>query len=207
MLSVKPSILFAFVLLLPAACVTVNITFPPAAAEKAADQIIEEVWQEDGKEKEGAEKPQKEIKKMDKQSAVNPVLKVAVYALAMLVEPAYAGVDFNISTAEIKQVQRSMSGRHKTLLPYYENGAVGFTNDALISLRNPADVPLAKRNVIKKAVADENNDRLTLYSEIAKANGQPEWKAKIRATFALRWIRKAKKGWWYQDNSGNWKQK
>jgi hypothetical protein len=31
------------------ACVTINIYFPAAAAEKAADKIIEEVWQlEDG---------------------------------------------------------------------------------------------------------------------------------------------------------------
>ncbi|MDD2720155.1 MAG: hypothetical protein PHH47_02455 [Gallionella sp.] len=27
------------------ACVTINIYFPAAAAEKAADRIIEEVWQ------------------------------------------------------------------------------------------------------------------------------------------------------------------
>ena len=31
-------------LLLPA-CVTINIYFPAAAAEKAADKIIDEVWQ------------------------------------------------------------------------------------------------------------------------------------------------------------------
>lgn len=30
------------------ACVTVNIYFPAAAAEKAADKIIEEVWQIEG---------------------------------------------------------------------------------------------------------------------------------------------------------------
>ncbi len=39
-----------FVWLLPttfflAACVTINIYFPAAAAEKAADKIIDEVWQ------------------------------------------------------------------------------------------------------------------------------------------------------------------
>lgn len=28
-----------------ASCVTINIYFPAAAAEKAADRIIEEVWQ------------------------------------------------------------------------------------------------------------------------------------------------------------------
>jgi hypothetical protein len=33
------------------ACVTINIYFPAAAAEKAADKIIEEVWQlKDGEE-------------------------------------------------------------------------------------------------------------------------------------------------------------
>ena len=29
------------------ACVTINVYFPAAAAEKAADRIIEEVWGED----------------------------------------------------------------------------------------------------------------------------------------------------------------
>ena len=33
------------VVLLLQACVTINIYFPAAAAEKAADQIIDEVWQ------------------------------------------------------------------------------------------------------------------------------------------------------------------
>jgi len=31
------------------ACVTINIYFPAAAAEKVADKIIEEVWQTEGK--------------------------------------------------------------------------------------------------------------------------------------------------------------
>lgn len=31
--------------LLAAGCVTINIYFPAAAAEKAADRIIDEVWQ------------------------------------------------------------------------------------------------------------------------------------------------------------------
>lgn len=35
------------------ACVTINIYFPAAAAEKAADKIIDEVWQQ----QQGAAKP------------------------------------------------------------------------------------------------------------------------------------------------------
>lgn len=41
------------------ACVTINIYFPAAAAEKAADKIIDEVWQirngEEAKDKESAQ--------------------------------------------------------------------------------------------------------------------------------------------------------
>ena len=38
------------------ACVTINIYFPAAAAEKAADKIIEEVWQL----KDGETKPEED---------------------------------------------------------------------------------------------------------------------------------------------------
>jgi hypothetical protein len=40
--------------LLLSACVTINIYFPAAAAEKAADKIIDEVWQL----KQGEKKPE-----------------------------------------------------------------------------------------------------------------------------------------------------
>lgn len=39
------NVLLAGLLLSGSACVTINIYFPAAAAEKAADRIIEEVWQ------------------------------------------------------------------------------------------------------------------------------------------------------------------
>jgi hypothetical protein len=44
------------VFILPA-CVTINIYFPAAAAEKAADKIIDEVWQIKNKENAPAETP------------------------------------------------------------------------------------------------------------------------------------------------------
>lgn len=46
--------------LLFSGCVTINIYFPAAAAEKAADKIIDEVWQLKQGEKPGA--PQGEAK-------------------------------------------------------------------------------------------------------------------------------------------------
>lgn len=42
---INRSVLSVFLTLLLTACVTINIYFPAAAAEKAADKIIGEVWQ------------------------------------------------------------------------------------------------------------------------------------------------------------------
>ncbi|MEO6423011.1 MAG: hypothetical protein ABIR84_10125 [Candidatus Nitrotoga sp.] len=49
------------------ACVTINIYFPAAEAEKAADKIIDEVWQI---EKSGT------VSKSDKSSSVAPEIKM-----------------------------------------------------------------------------------------------------------------------------------
>jgi len=52
------------------ACVTINIYFPAAAAEKAADKIIEEVWQL--KKPEGGEKTEPVSPPSPSQPAVEP---------------------------------------------------------------------------------------------------------------------------------------
>ena len=41
----RPVVLAAILPLTATACVTINIYFPAAAAEKADDRIIDEVWQ------------------------------------------------------------------------------------------------------------------------------------------------------------------
>lgn len=52
-----PALLSAALL---ASCVTINIYFPAAAAEKAADKIIDEVWQLQKQQEKGAPaQPQK----------------------------------------------------------------------------------------------------------------------------------------------------
>lgn len=45
MLSLSRTAVLVGVVTSAAACVTINIYFPAAAAEKAADRIIDEVWQ------------------------------------------------------------------------------------------------------------------------------------------------------------------
>lgn len=45
MTNLNARLALALMAMLTAGCVTINIYFPAAAAEKAADRIIDEVWQ------------------------------------------------------------------------------------------------------------------------------------------------------------------
>ena len=74
---------------LPAACVTINVYFPAAAAEKAADRIIEDIW---GPEK-AATPPGNE------QSSIGRAAGEAlVAALDFVIPAAHAQADIDISS-------------------------------------------------------------------------------------------------------------
>lgn len=184
-----------------AACVTINVYFPAAAAEKAADRIIEDVWGPDGRPK-GADQSSQRAPRGGE------ALVAALGATLDLVVPvAEAQADLDISSPAIRRLVASMEARHTQLEPYYASGAIGLTADGLVELREPNAVPLAERNAARKLVADENADRNSLYREIAAANGKPEWESDIRGTFAQRWVAKARSGWWYRNAAGEWTQK
>ncbi len=188
------------------ACVTINVYFPAAAAEKAADKIIEDVWGSEPAAKPRAE--QQEQGTWYVESAPQRILLAAADSLLdLLVSPAHAQADLNVSTPAVRALTQSMEARHPRLKKYYDSGAVGFTQDGLVEVRDQNLIPLPERNAARKLVAEENADRVNLYREIATANNHPEWEADIRTTFAERWISRASAGWYYQDSSGAWKQK
>lgn len=185
-----------------AACVTINVYFPAAAAEKAADRIIEDIW--------GPDKAAKPAG--NEQSAVvspaDGMLAMAVRgALEFVVPAAHAQADIDISSPAIRALTASMKDRAADLDPFFVSGAIGLTADGLIEIRDANSVPLADRNRLRKLVSDDNADRNALYREIATANGHPEWEADIRSTFAERWVANARAGWYYKSAAGAWKQK
>lgn len=184
------------------ACVTINVYFPAAEAEKAADRIIEDVWGKDGK-----PAPSPQSRAPAGQQARDVLVAVVRGTLDFLVPAANAQADLNVSTPAVRTLTGSMEARHAQLEKYYDSGAVGLTADGLVDLRDANAVPLAERNVARKLVSDENADRTALYREIARANGHAEWEADIRATFAQRWVAKARAGWWYRDAGGQWTKK
>jgi uncharacterized protein YdbL (DUF1318 family) len=136
------------------------------------------------------------------------LLAAAGTLLDVFVSPANAqNADLNVSTPAIRALTQSMEARHAQLKKYYDSGAIGFTQDGLVEVRDQNLIPLPERNGARKLVAEENADRANLYREIATGNNHPEWEADIRTTFAERWISRASAGWYYQDESGAWKQK
>ena len=112
-----------------------------------------------------------------------------------------------VSTPGIERLKAQMKQHHRALEPFYTSGAVGMAGNGLIALRDPKLVSIKDRNTVNGLVAAENQNRNQLYTEIAKANGHPEWEREIRETFARRWVANAPGGWYFQDSGGGWKQK
>jgi uncharacterized protein YdbL (DUF1318 family) len=193
--------------LLFAACVTINVYFPAAAADKAADQVINDIT---GAGKGASTTPP--------QSQLVPVLRdepnllVAAFGnvLNALVPAANAqGAEaLNVSSPSITRITASMAQRFGELKKFFDSGAIGLTNDGKVDVRDLNAVGLADRATAKRLVAEDNADRAQLYAEIAKANNHPDWEADIRKSFARRWVETgAQKGWYYQGEDGAWKQK
>jgi uncharacterized protein YdbL (DUF1318 family) len=181
-----------------AACVTINVYFPAAAAEKAADRIIEDIWGPGQQPKPAGE---------EQSSLGHAAGDILLAALDFVIPAAHAQADIDISSPAIRALTASMKGRAGQLEPFFGSGAIGLTPDGLVEVRDANAVPLADRTKLRKLVADDNADRNSLYREIASANGHPEWEADIRSTFAERWIANARAGWHYKSKSGDWTKK
>ena len=194
--------LLATLLVALVGCVTINVYFPEAAAQKAADQFIGTVLDSTAPAPASTSQPPPAPAKNDHQPAA--------MLLDLLIPAAYAADTPNIliQTPTTEAIHDRMRQRFReTLAPLFNSGAVGFTKDGLVAVRDAAKLPLDQRAAASAAVADENRDRNALYREVANANNHPEWEAQIRATFAKGWIERARPGWYYQDASGAWKQK
>jgi uncharacterized protein YdbL (DUF1318 family) len=184
-------------------CVTINVYFPEAAAQKAADQFIGNVLDD-------AAPPAKAEPATPPPSGAVEHPRPSAMLLNLLVPSAYAAdvPDLRVQTTATEAIRARMKTRfHGLLGALLASGAVGFTHDGLVAMHDAGKIPLNQRAQANAAVASENRDRLALYQEIASANNHPEWAGQIRTTFARGWIERAHSGWYYQDAAGKWKRK
>lgn len=182
--------------LLVSACVTINVYFPAAEAREAAREFVEDVIDDP------ANAPPPDNSEGGMALHFDPWMLLGI-------APAHAQArpDITIETPAIQALKAKMEARFAELRPHFSSGALGFTNDGLVVVRDAAKLDLRERVSVNQLVADDNRDRRAVYREIAVANGHPEWESQIRSVFSQQWIASARSGWWYQDAGGSWRQK
>ncbi|RAN82324.1 hypothetical protein B5P43_08160 [Bacillus sp. SRB_336] len=185
-------------------CVTINVYFPEAAAQKAADQFIGNVLDSAAPAGATAPKPQKPAEGNDGHPQPSAMLLDLLIPAAQAADTPNIRVQTSATEAIRGRMQQRFQGALGQLL---DSGAVGFTHDGMVAMRDAAKVPLSQRAQASATVAEENRDRVALYREVANANDHPEWEPQIRATFAKSWVEKAHAGWYYQNAAGAWLKK
>lgn len=190
--------------MLLSACVTINIYFPAAAAEKVADEIIQEIQQKDQTAPEQPGGPSSGISQPGVSAEELSLYWHLDRLIGFFIRSASAEANLSADSAAIRKIRASMQARFGELNNFYDAGMIGIGADGLLQARG--NIPLKNKNKVNKLIAAENADRNALYQAIAEANGHPEWFQQIKETFAERWIANARAGWWFLSG-GSWKQK
>lgn len=195
--------------LLLTACVTINVYFPAAEAKEAAREFVEKVIDESDKVeiKDSSDAGGGGMAMLEQRLGFDPSRFEPLMLIGIGSAQAQSAPDISIKTPAIQAIQARMEARFNgTLRKGFDNGALGFTSDGLISVRDAGKLELKDRVAMNAAVADDNRDRKAVYREVAVANGHPEWESQIRNVFAKQWVDSARAGWWY-ESGGGWKQK
>ena len=210
-------------------CVTINIYFPAAAAEEAAEKIVDEVLNTDHLNTDEVKpelnqspdqtlnllpgdsriESQRESQRVSQSFINTQIIESSLVSVINFFIPAAQAGQANISidSAKIRSIRNNMKQRQSKLNSFYQSGSIGFTNKGFIASVSDKGLSIKQKSTAKKLINAENNDRKALYREIANANGHPEWQNDIQKTFAQTWIAKIPSGWMYQTSAGQWKKK
>lgn len=174
-------------------CITVNIYFPEAAVQKTAEKIVDEIRENEEK---------KEEKKI---ASFTGQLNLSSF---FVVPALYGQEETTVSTPTIRALKQSMRERFPELVPFYDGGQIGESNDGFLVKRNEDNLDLKARAKLRNLVREENKDREDLYREVAAALDIDQSQIpRIQKIFAENWIRKARPGWWIQKEDGTWERK
>ncbi len=136
-----------------------------------------------------------------------PLMLLGLCLLGAPVSHAEEDADFNVNSPAVMAIRKSLGERHALLKEYFHAGVVGFTHEGLIAIREPGALVQEVRSRVELLVVEENKDLGTLYREIVRANGRPDWEPQFKQVFAERWISRTPAGWYYRDESGTWLKK
>lgn len=215
----KRAILLLAVIFIAASCavITVNVYFPEKDVKEAYGDLEKELMKPDG----NPVKPDQDKKTESQSQGKTPQVQQEGSIIIDLVGKVYAqdaGLAQKIADTvkkmpDVVDAYREIGAVVPDLDRLRSNGIVGEANNGLLVPRegslSPADAQL---------VDMVNKDRKIIISGMTKAivriNRQPETpdtlqmvNAQATDQFAAHRRDVAKKGWWVQDNDGNWSKK
>jgi hypothetical protein len=202
-------------LLAACAIITVNVYFPEKAAKEAYKSLDDMLLKKSpDAEKQPAEEQQApETKPQSRLFDEFPTFSFISVAHAVENDADALAIELS-GMPEVLKAYDEMNQRLPRLNTLFASGAVGLTNQGLITVRDKAKITPPDEGL----VAAENQSRKTVISSMAKAilklNKQQETKAaldqilgKAAATYAETKRDAAKPGWWIQLQNGRWLQK
>jgi hypothetical protein len=131
------------------ACITINIYFPAEKVESAAKEIVNEI--------------RGTVENNEKQSLL---LKTF---LALSCSYAFADEITEVSNPTIRALKERMKTRFAQMKPYYHKGMLNEGDDGNVIIKSTEGLGLKETRDLKNFVSAENDDRQTLYEEVAKA--------------------------------------
>ena len=163
---------FAMITLL--ACVTINIYFPAEKVESVAGDIVNDIR---------GKKPDQKGNQSKNDGAFLPEIRIA-FSLSR----AWAEDVTTVSNPTIRALNEKMKARFQVLKSYYQKGALKEGDNGYLSVADTGGLNLKEKRDLNGLVDAENSNRLTLYSEVAKAlnidRGQID---RIAEIFAKEW--------------------
>lgn len=204
-------------LLAACAVITVNVYFPEKAAKEAYKSLDEMLLKSGDKAPTGGQKPPAApMEPQDKpQSRLFNSLPVFSLVPAAYADDQADALAIELSSMpEVLKAYDDMSRRLPKLTSLFASGAVGLTNQGLVTVREKSKVTAEDESL----VSAENQSRKTVVMSMAKAilklNKQKESKAamdqvlpKAATTYAETKREAAQPGWWIQLQNGRWVQK
>jgi len=202
-----------------AACavITINVYFPEKAAKEAYKSLDDMMLKNPSATDKPPVKEQEVPQKPDTppQSSLDRFLNISLVASAHAADAESDALAIEVaSMPEVSSAYEEMSQRLPRLTTLFDSGAVGLTNQGLVTVRDKTKVIPADEAL----VAAENRSRKVVVSAMAKAifkiTKQEDTKAaqgqvlsKAAATFAEARREAARPGWWIQGQNGRWLQK
>jgi uncharacterized protein DUF1318 len=206
-------------LLAACAIITVNVYFPEKDVKQAYKSLDEMLLKQGGEGAKGTngqkpEAPAEQKEEVKPQSLLRVPLRLSLVGEAWAAETVADDLAVELSSLpEVLKAYDEMKARLPELNALRDSGAVGETNQGLVSIRDKAK-GAGKEGLVKA----ENDNRKVVITGMAKAilkiNKQPVSEAAIKqvlgkaaATYADTRREAAKPGWWIQLQNGRWVQK